>query len=186
MRNIRELLKKYKTPLLILGVLLLGALFLVIMELSGKVEDTPVAPVVIQEREKPTYEAKVQKTTPYDGSTEAKQGDKIKIHLEEPVKVETVEYRVTPEISLAFRTYDERNRIVTIFPDEEIWKENVPYTITITQLENAEGEDLGKPIEYTYIFKRPEKFEGGESWLNEEGAEENKDYQEDFLNSVRN
>jgi len=174
----REIIQKYKIPILILLGCLLMLLILVI---RPKEEVQVVKRINLRKQDEIINERykggtlKPEKITPISGDRREKTGDTISMEFETPININTLKYTVEPEIPLAFRTYDKENKVLTIFPDMYMWEENVEYTITITELNDVQGSFL--KIKYKFYFDIPEKVEMGE-----QGMEGN--YQEEFLEAT--
>lgn len=165
-------LEKYKKALTLLLVI---SLILLIAWVAGKQpsKEASPAPVIkkdLQNRQKEMSPNKpeglvLEQAYPKSGNKESKKSDNIVLVFNKPVDISTIEYTVSPFISLAFRTYGEDKKTVSVFPDKRIWIARTNYLIRITKLKGLEGNlSLGEPINYLYYYDYPNEPMGGESW----------------------
>ncbi len=171
MKELIKRIKKYKIALFILLIIILGIISMILTRFVyeyGAPQDVIIRPPEITEPVSPEEEENiisVIKESPVSGSTEKKFNDRINIHFNKPIDLESLEYSVSPEISLAFRTYDEENKILTIFPNVRIWNEALTYRITILNLEGPEETSIKSSFNYTYRYDPVPVDDAGESWL---------------------
>jgi hypothetical protein len=189
LEKIKQWIKKYKIPLIILGIILTLLVALLLEQKPEVLEGLPeVVTRVPQEEEEERAEEREQEIIhpididPPSGDLSPRTEDKIRIHFDKPIDIETIEYTIIPNISVALRTYDEENKVLTVFPDKIGWMEGMTYFLTISKLEGPNGTALEKPLKVEYTYVRAPVEEAGESWMTDGDDERVREYMEGHHN----
>jgi hypothetical protein len=156
--SIINILKENKVVVLLAGLFVL-VLVLMFVSWINKPDDSAVQDPIVVPPSLGTL--RLERTLPVDGRNRNTFDmlEAVVLDFSKPIELETLKYRVTPDISLKFISVDEYPFRVTFWPEDSGWEPNTLYTITITELESTDGDLLESPVVYTYYNDFPDTME---------------------------
>ncbi len=155
----KELLKKYKIPLIILAMIVGIVILAVIYSPKGTTQlpTFRVSPDTTGSQEPGVVPLTLVSRQPLsDQPREAvDQAEFIKFEFSAPVNVDTLKMKVNPYIKLKTKVFPENPNALWLIPDGVLWESRVKYTIIIAHLEGMAGEKLLEPVKHTYYNDPP-------------------------------
>lgn len=173
MNRFKQVLKLYKGPLILLGLLVFGILFfntwilsiftpagfkLIPDSINERINEADPDTVTPQEPTDPltsTGRIRFIEAVPPSGYRESLEGfASFKLIYNAPVDIDTVKVTVTPNIDVKTVVFEDFPNNLVISPATTPWVEDVKYTFSV-ELRGMKGETLVRPTSYVYLNKFP-------------------------------